>query len=370
MTRPVARRGAPLMMLVLLLSGWGGIRTLWWQNPFGTHDAAAMTPASAQLARASRAAPSEALLATITPAAGMPDNRAHSVPRPVSSLWRAGREAGTRTRAIPRQDGRMLASPPIVISAPQAAASVPQSRASDVRSAPFLPEPAPSRGRRQRWSVDAWAFWREGSDAALVSQGRVPIYGASQAGGVLQYRIAPDAVRDPRLYLRAYRALLERGESELALGGSARPLARVPLRVAGEVRYTDTAFGDAIRPAAYAVTELAPLRLPYGTRFEAYAQAGWVGGRAATPFADGQASLLREIGGVAVATNDAARFAIGVGAWGGAQEGAERVDLGPTARLDFRLGQVPARISVDWRERVAGEAAPESGVAATLSTQF
>jgi hypothetical protein len=213
-------------------------------------------------------------------------------------------------------------------------------------------------------------FWRQGSDAAPISQGRVPIYGASQAGGVLQYRVAPQSRHDPRLYLRAYRALVTVGESELAVGGSVRPLARVPVRVAAEARYTDAVLGSEVRPAAYAVTEFAPVRLPYDTRLEAYAQAGWVGGQASTAFADGQVSLVREFGGVRRATNDAVRLLFGAGAWGGAQEGAERLDIGPTVRADFRLGRVPARISVDWRQRVAGDASPGSGVAATLSTGF
>jgi hypothetical protein len=239
-------------------------------------------------------------------------------------------------------------------------------------SAPFLPAPAPVRSaaRPGRWSLDAWAFWRQGSDAAPISQGRVPIYGASQAGAVLQYRLAPGARRDPWLYARAYRALVRRGESELALGAALRPLPRVPLRAAAELRYTDGAFGSDLRPSAYVVTELPPLPLPDGTRLEAYGQAGWVGGPAPTPFADGQASVTRELNRVAGLTDNALRLSLGAGAWGGAQENAQRIDIGPTLRLDLTLGAVPARLSVDWRERVGGKAGPDSGVAATLSTRF
>ena len=116
--------------------------------------------------------------------------------------------------------------------------------------------------------------------------------------------------------------------------------------------------------------ELAPLDLPLGTRLEAYAQAGWVGGRDATLFADGQASLTREVDLVAKATGDAMHLSLGAGAWGGAQDGAHRLDLGPTMRLDVKLGEVPARVSLDWRERVEGDAAPGSGAAVTLSTRF
>jgi hypothetical protein len=219
-------------------------------------------------------------------------------------------------------------------------------------------------------TADVWAFWRQGSDAAPVSQGRVPIYGASQVGAVLQYRIAPEAARDPRLYARAYRALVRRGESELALGASVRPFPRVPVRIAGEVRFTDAAFTNEVRPSAYAVTELAPIRLAYGAQMEAYGQAGWVGGASATAFADGQVSVTRKVELVAEATGDALQLSVGAGAWGGGQNDAQRIDLGPTMRLDLTVGNVPARLSLDWRERVGGAAGPDSGLAATLSARF
>ncbi len=64
------------------------------------------------------------------------------------------------------------------------------------------------------------------------------------------------------------------------------------------------------------------------------------------------------------------RVSLGGGVWGGAQEDAQRLDLGPTLRIDARLGKVPARLTIDWRQRVAGEAAPASGVAATIATGF
>lgn len=129
-------------------------------------------------------------------------------------------------------------------------------------------------------------------------------------------------------------------------------------------------IGQTIRPAAYAVTEFPPLTLPLGAQLEAYGQAGWVGGPQPTAFADGQASLTREIDPVGVLTDNALRLSLGAGVWGGAQEDAQRVDLGPTVRLDLRIGSVPARLSVDWRQQVAGDASPGSGVAATLSTGF
>ncbi|MEM6266288.1 MAG: hypothetical protein AAF707_02090 [Pseudomonadota bacterium] len=232
---------------------------------------------------------------------------------------------------------------------------------------PFVPADASST---DRWSLDAWGFWRQGSNAAPISQGRVPTYGASQVGANLQYRVAPGSGHDPRLFARAYRAMVDNGETEFAAGASARPLPKVPVRVAAELRVTESAFGTDLRPAAYAFTELPQLRLPAGFVAEGYAQGGYVGGDNATAFADGQATIMREFLRFPSDAKRPFRLSLGGGAWGGAQEGASRVDVGPSMRLDMAIGEVPARVSLDWRERVGGDAAPDSGVAATLSTRF
>lgn len=221
-----------------------------------------------------------------------------------------------------------------------------------------------------RWPLDLWGFWREGSDSAPISQGRVPIYGASQLGARLEWRAAPSSRRDPRLFARGYRALVSRGESELAVGVSVRPAGSVPVRIATEARLTDTRFGTQIRPAVIANSEIPAQQLPAGFRLEAYGGAGYVGGKGATAFADGQASVTRELAALDGPSGGAARFSIGAGAWAGAQKDASRIDVGPTIRLDLSIGEVPARLSIDWRERVGGDASPGSGVAATLSTRF
>jgi hypothetical protein len=388
--RRTAHRGAPLLMLVLLLGAWSGARAVMIKDlPLGASSFvpiaeadSEMTPpliSVAMLPQDQPPAPQlawEPALPPEPPAFVAPRYRARA---PASLAARLPRGRTIARPAYVATAGPMPSLPPGTTAPPQSAAPAPapprpalpvQSAAAVPRTAPFLRPDAPARAKPRRLSVDGWAFWRQGSDAAPISQGRVPIYGASQIGGVLQYRLAPRSGNDPRLYARAYRAMVTLGESELALGGSVRPLARVPIRVAAEGRYTDAPLGTEVRPAAYAVTEFAPIRLPYDTRLEAYAQAGWVGGDASTAFADGQINLLHEFGGVGRATNDAVRLMFGAGAWGGAQEGAERIDIGPTLRADFRLGRLPARISVDWRQRVAGDASPGSGVAATLSTGF
>lgn len=389
-------RGGPLMMLALLIGGWCGARAMWWDNPLALDPAAA---APAVLANAPVPAPAPIpaplppyrLVAVAWGAAPIDLARARAL------LWHelqrlAQAEAGVQVRAgwgeiaapararapapsrraeaarLPALDG----SPQWWMAAGDAARAAPDGEQPAAPSAPFLPPglPLPVAAPSGRWSLDTWAFWRQGSSAAPVSQGRVPVYGASQAGAVLQYRLAPSSGHDPRLYARAYRALVTLGENEGAVGASLRPLARVPVRVAGEVRYTDSAFFSRFRPAAYAVTEIPPLRLPLGAQGEIYAQGGWVGGPGATPFADAQASVTRSVPLVARLTDERLRLSFGAGAWGGAQQDAQRADIGPTLRLDTRIGKVPARIAVDWRLRVAGDAAPGSGVAVTVAAGF
>jgi hypothetical protein len=371
----VRHRGGPLVMLALLLTGWCGARVMWWDNPFA---GATLAKAQAQAPVLTEVVPPA--VPVLLPVATLPVFVPES---PVRLLWAPAARALDGGRAS--DAGRLAQAGPA--TAPDSARGLPAPGPAPGRdpvpvpppfmAAPLAPPLAAPRtstaGRTSpagRWSLDAWAFWRQGSAATPVSQGRVPIYGASQTGAVLQYRLAPSSRHDPRLYARAYRALVRRGESEAALGASLRPLGRVPLRLAGEVRYTDAAFFTDVRPAAYAVTEIAPLRLPLGAVLEVYGQAGWVGGRGATPFADGQASATRELPFVARLTDDRLRLNLGAGAWGGAQDDAQRVDVGPTLRLDTRIGQVPARVSVDWRLRVAGDASPGSGVAATVSAGF
>ena len=60
----------------------------------------------------------------------------------------------------------------------------------------------------------------------------------------------------------------------------------------------------------------------------------------------------------------------GGGAWGGAQRGATRLDLGPTASATLTTGRTTLRGSVDYRLRVAGDAVPGDGLAVTLAASF
>lgn len=223
--------------------------------------------------------------------------------------------------------------------------------------------PRPAAATR-RWSGDAWLGLRQGSGAPLAAA--EPSYGRSQAGAVLRYRLAPSNGHRPILYARATSALADPREREVAAGFAGRPLSGLPLSVAGEMRISQVPAGREVRPAAFAVTELPPARLPFGLHGEAYAQAGYVVGRFATPFVDGQARLDMRV----TRLGKEGEVRAGGGVWGGAEKHAGRLDVGPSAALSFLLGETQSRVAVDYRFRVAGDAAPKSGPALTFSAGF
>ena len=238
--------------------------------------------------------------------------------------------------------------------------------------APFL-SPLRRRGDREgsgqktsnaRWRFDSWLHWREGRGAVgTVSAPQAASYGASQAGAILRYSLG--AKRSSFVFIRATTALSTTGETAIALGAGSKPVTRWPIVLHAEARVTEFAGDWSVRPAAYAVTELSPLKLTETLTAEAYAQAGYVGGDFATPFADGQMRVERRI-----VRSDGIEFHVGAGAWGGAQKGAARLDIGPTASVRFDLGKLPVRLSADYRIRAAGNAAPDTGPAITLSSGF
>lgn len=229
---------------------------------------------------------------------------------------------------------------------------------------PFYPANA-SHDPARRWSTDGWLLLRHGG-GSLAAGATPATYGASQAGAVLRYRLAPDNSHRPEAYARISSALNAPADKEAAVGLSARPIPALPLRALAELRLSDQSGASRLRPAALVHTELQPVDLPYQTRAEFYGQAGYVGGRNATGFADGQARIDRH-----VARIGKAELRAGAGAWAGAQKGAARLDAGPSATLGVPVGEGgAARLGLDWRMRVAGDARPGSGVAVTLSAGF
>lgn len=440
--KTIGRRGTPLAMLVIVFGGWIGVRAVTWDSPLagpamakpsieltkgaaaqnvtGRPQAASYGPAPQSFAGPTFGDPRfQTYPAYPPPPPGYAYYPAHMPPGPYvlgpaypaqgahyqAAMAGAGYRAEARAYAMP--SGPRYASVGFPMAPDLRAGQqglAPEARAlgwslESVRSGaalarkrggkryratqearpPFSAQlPAAQQASTNRWMLDAYGFYRQGSSALSIAQGPRPIYGASQLAANLQWRARPSSSHDPRLYARAYHALVPGGESEIAAGVSARPIGSIPVRLFGEARVTrNPAITDegitartSVRPAAYAVTELPPQKLPMGFALEAYGAGGYVAGNASTYFLDGQAAVTRPVTQIGLPGSNSAKVSLGAGVWGGAQKGVSRVDIGPTLRFDVNIGEIPARVSVDYREQVAGDADPESGVAATVSTRF
>jgi len=355
-------RGHPLFALLALLAGWVSGRAATWEPLAAVSEATAAAPdayvAGAQsLPQWGAVHPNYAeemiyarpLADHVVPDI-RPSVRQHASPLQSWSVADAGnfvhlRDDFAQAENLPK------------FYAPGAAGTVPS-------SPPGLPI-APLRPRR--WSMDAWALLRRDDIGAPSPAGLLPAtYGASQAGGILRYRLALGNAHRPVIYLRSTSSTGLIRETAAALGLSARPIASLPVIAALEARVTEQAGHRRVQGAAMAITEIPPFRLPFGLRGEAYSQAGYVAGRYATPFIDGQFRADRSL--VRMGLVDAR---LGAGVWGGAQKGAARLDAGPSASVAMPLGRgVHGRVAVDWRFRVAGDAVPGSGPAMKLSAGF
>lgn len=221
-----------------------------------------------------------------------------------------------------------------------------------------------------RWHFDGWLVYRGGDHSAPSPLSGVGpgLLGGSQAGAVVTYRLGR-AEAAPALMVRLAGAPGEAGTpaaAEAAAGIRWRPFARLPAAIQGEVRVGRS--GDGItraRPAALVVGGFDDADLPFGAKLRAYGAAGWVGGSFPTAFAEGHVVAARE-----VARFDLARLDAGLGTWGAIQRNVARLDAGPSVSLSFPAGGTAARLQVDYRRRLAGDAAPGDGIAVTLSTGF
>jgi hypothetical protein len=399
---PMRRKGEPVWVLVAIIGGWIGVRAATWDVIGGDSDlgfgrmvaAAARGPVVHAPVRAAPAPPPAVAhdplpMPLIAPAPMVPDTPV----RPVALrepgegvvgtvgghqlLWlaavahmplaydlaRRGAAAYIKARAAPAVDGG--------VAPPERAEFhvIPAAALTDPRAAAWFVAPAAPVAHRSalpRWSGDGWLLWRDGGNGARSGSVLLPSYGANQVGAVLRYRLAPTSGFRPTVYARAYGALNGTGEREVAAGVSARVLPQVPVIVMAEARASHFAGGTThVRPAVTLVTELPPVMLPGAMRAETYVQAGYVGGLASTPFVDGQFRLEH-----VAAHKGRTELRLGGGAWGGAQKGAGRMDVGPTATVAFATARAGAHVSVDWRFRVAGNAMPGSGPAVTLAAGF
>lgn len=379
MTRRLeGRRDAPaLRFLLLCVGGWIILRVMMTWSPAmppppeGAATAPWMAPpsfATTALApdRTSRAAMTEAA----APYARPDDARARVLAAlPVSPvLATAGPALGTDLGAD-RHSLRLALMARLLPPMPGGAA-----RAATATGGPlWFPPPAaraePGQGRPywirdqlSGWSLGGWLYLRDGAVAAPDGIAAASQLGGSQAGVRLAYGFG-DTGR-VRAYGRATVAVRRPEQREVAIGLAAAPLPHVPLDFAIEQRL---AVGQDGRTALAAMVSggVGDVLLPGGFHLDAYAQAGVVGVRQRDGFADGALVVDRRLG-----PDDTSPLRLGALAAGAVQPGAARVDVGP--RLTLRLPDVGAgsRIALDWRQRVAGDARPESGLALTLAADF
>ncbi len=221
---------------------------------------------------------------------------------------------------------------------------------------PLAAQPERMAALPSRWSASAWLVARPGTGL-----GAAP--GASQLGGSqIGLRVAWQLWPEQRIAAVGRVAAPLRGKgAEASLGIEWQPTA-APVRLVAEQRFglDGTRGGTGLGLIAGYDGPAAG-----GFRLESYGQAGAIRRRRTEPYADGAGRATH-----IVAERGRTRLAIGGGAWGAAQRNAARLDIGPSATLALPLGRQTARLALDWRQRIAGDARPGSGLALTLGSDF
>jgi hypothetical protein len=260
--------------------------------------------------------------------------------------------------ALPEPRRQLFAAVPALDEWPLsriAAASMPPLRSSVVAPAQSIPA-ALKRSGIDRVQLTAWALLRAQSAGTAGTQSFASggSLGASQAGARLTYNFT----RQVAATLRSTSTVGRRG-GEVAAGVRIQPVAGIPLWIDAERRQRIGRFGGG-RNAFALFFEAGVYERPMPLHFtlDSYLQGGVVGLRSRDGFVDGALTLTRPV---------YRQFSAGLGVWGGAQPGVYRVDVGP--RLTMRVRR-NLKVHVDWRQRLAGNAAPGSGPAVTLAGDF
>jgi len=236
-----------------------------------------------------------------------------------------------------------------------AATSLPPLRSNVVRPGQSVPV-ALKRNAIDRLQLSAWALLRSqqagvAGSRSLASGGSL---GASQAGARLTYNFT----RQIAATFRSSSNVGRRG-GEVAAGVRLQPVRGLPLWLNAERRQRIGRYGGG-RSAFALFLEGGVYGRPMPLRFllDGYVQAGVVGLHSRDRFIDGGVTLTRPV---------YRQFSAGMGVWGGAQPGLYRVDAGPRVTMRVRPN---LKVHVDWRQRLAGNAAPGSGPAVTLAGDF
>ena len=208
-----------------------------------------------------------------------------------------------------------------------------------------------------RWSGSFWLIARDGRGIGASLAGSQ--IGGSQTGVRLAYALG-DAQRVV-LAARVASPLSGPGQ-EAAIGLEWRPT-RFPVRLVAEQRIGINGVRGG--PAIGIVGGAGPVAIAAGLVAEGYGQAGIIGRDGGIAYADGNIRIGRE-----VAVIGRSRLDLALGSWGAVQPGAARLDIGPSLAARLPLGRKHVRLTVDWRQRLAGDARPGSGPALSIGTDF
>jgi hypothetical protein len=336
----------PLRFLFVVIGGWVGLRVatfaLWPVDPV---PAKAVAPESIAIARAvtSQPASPSVVLRIREATAAAPVRDSPRLPASIAEV------------VLP--DARCCAVSIPIRAAVESAATGARHYDEPSTSPPALASAiARTHVTVARWTASAWLLARRETASPILTPGGT--LGGSQAGGRVTYRLSGEEGPLVRLSGRVYVPLRQTSGAEVAVGLDWQPINRLPLYLLAERRQ---ALGDNGR-SAFSLTLYGgrSAQLPLGVRLDSYAQAGIVGIRSRDLFVDGAVQFRRPVGPVE----------IGAGAWGAAQPGAARLDIGPHISVRLPTERAHLRLSADWRFRIAGDAAPGSGPALTLGADF
>ncbi len=337
--------GRPLRFLVLTLGGWVLIRIAMLLPEIGSMPAAEILPRMIEV------------LVPDVAAAGFRSTVRQVPIEPAPTIVPASAPI-EQVDALPARPRVMETVPTTTIIA-FARRLEAERRVDNIPSA--IAPPVAVRGQ-SRLNGSAWVLVR-GGPAGTVSGGQL---GASQGGVRLTY-----ALGTRRRFALAARiaAPLKGAGREAALGVEWQPT-RLPIRLIAEQRFVlDGGRGG---PTVGVIGGYGPSDIAWGLRLEAYGQAGAIargggggGGNGVEGFVDASARLTHPLGTLAGVRVDA-----GLGAWGSAQRAAERFDVGPSIVATVPVARKSVRLTLDWRERIAGAARPGSGLAFSIGSDF
>ncbi len=219
----------------------------------------------------------------------------------------------------------------------------------------------PPMSRKDRISISAWSLVRPRATIGRISDGQL---GGSQIGvSGLAYIYSPSARVRVATSGRVSAALGSAQEREAALGFALVGTGKLGWRAGLERRVRFGKLGQSSW-AALGVAGFDKLPIRPGLTASGYAQFGMVGRKRRDGFADASATIDFDLAHLGNGTLRA-----GLGAWGAVQPDLARFDLGPNLSWRPEKMGLPA-ISVQWRQRLAGNAAPASGPAITIGADF